>query len=126
MAKQKPTLNQADIEVLGKSFLTKNDAKNFATTKDIKKIVNKVVIGVAHTILQGVQTMFDEHNREQEKRFGKVENRLDEMESTLTSVKNDIRYMKDDVRGLKSEFSLQVSKKEFNQLKVKVDKYYPA
>ena len=39
MAKQKPSLNQADISLLKKSFATKNDLKSFATKKDVKGIV---------------------------------------------------------------------------------------
>ena len=37
MAKQKPSLNQADINLLKKTFATKDDLKTFATKDDLNK-----------------------------------------------------------------------------------------
>ena len=83
------------------------------TSKDlleIKKVVTEITIDTSHTVLDGVQKMFDEHNQEQNARFDKVENRLDNIEL-------DVKSLKDEINGLKGEFSQQVSKKEFNQFK---------
>lgn len=96
MAKQKPTLNQADVNLLKKTF---------ATTKDVKEIVNKIVIDAAHSILNGVQTMFDNHNKENKRDFGRLETKIDNVE----------RHLKDDINGLKAEFSATVTKSEFNK-----------
>ena len=43
MSKQKSTLNQADIELLQKHFLTKEDGKVFATKNDLKNSLKNVV-----------------------------------------------------------------------------------
>ena len=39
MTKQKPSLNQADVNLLKKTFATKDDLKPFATKDDVKGIV---------------------------------------------------------------------------------------
>ena len=106
MTKTKQSLNQADINLLKKTFPTINDEK---------EIVNKIVIDTSHTILAGVQTMFDDHNQENNKNFERLETKVDNVE----------KHLKGDIDGLKAEFSLQVSKKEFNQLKDKVEKFHP-
>jgi len=41
MPKLKPTLNQADIELLEKHFATKSDLKPFATKSDLKPFATK-------------------------------------------------------------------------------------
>ncbi len=41
MPKQRPNLNQADIDLLKNTFATKADLKNFATKADLKNFVTK-------------------------------------------------------------------------------------
>ncbi len=46
----------------------------------------------------------------------------EEVQQGFREVKNEIRWVKDDINGLKAEFSNTPSRKEFNQLKTKVDR----
>jgi hypothetical protein len=139
MTKQKPILNKADVSFLRKTFLTKDDAGNLATRKDLKNLVikkdtksfatkndlngfatkddlNGTVTETSKAILSGVQKMFDDQNGKNDKRF-------QSLESKIENVKNHLR---DEINGLKSDFSTSVSRKEFSQLKTKVDRHHPA
>ena len=50
-----------------------------------------------------------------------VEGRLTKVESRLDNVETELHFMHDDINGLKSEFSMSPSRKEFDQLKDKVE-----
>lgn len=41
MVKQKPTLNNADIDLLSRTFLTKKDAEDFTTKNDLENLASK-------------------------------------------------------------------------------------
>lgn len=82
-------------------------------TPDDLKSIREISIDGSQSVLEGVQKMFDEHNKAQNERFESVE----------TKIKNVEAHLKDEIDGLKGEFSQQVSKKDFNLLKTKVDKY---
>lgn len=81
-----------------------------------KKEMIEVMIGFSESILNGVQTMFDKHEESNNKRFDSIENRLDKLET-------DVSEVKDEIKGIKSDLSTTVTKKEFNELKTKVDQY---
>ena len=52
--------------------------------------------------------------------------RIDKVEEDVSEIKLDIRDIKDDIKGIKADLSTTVSKKEFNQLKNRVDRYRPS
>lgn len=62
MPNQKPTLNDADIQLLEKKFVTKEDAKSFVTKEDAKKFATK---------------------KELKKGFNKIDKKLDIIISTF-------------------------------------------
>jgi len=82
------------------------------TKKDVKDIVLKAT----DTILDGVQNMFDEHNKENVKDFTDVKNKIDSL-----SVKVD--DLDDTIDGIKADISTTPTRREFNQLKSKINKF---
>jgi len=62
-------------------------------------------------ILKGVDALFRQFKGEVDKRFDKVE--------------SEINFVKTDVRDIKADLSNTPSRKEFNELKTKVDRYHP-
>ena len=81
-----------------------------------KKDVKDMVIKATDTILDGVQNMFDEHNRENVKDFTDVKNKIDSL-----SVKVD--DLDDTIDGIKADISTTPTRREFNQLKSKINKF---
>lgn len=79
------------------------------------------------TILEGMERLMD----------GKIKESKQRTDGKLATLGNDIRQeikdeskrleaiIKDETDGLKAELSKTVSRKEFNELKGKVDKYHP-
>lgn len=94
-------------------MLTKDDFKK------VEDIVTKVSIGFSEAILGGVQKMFDDQNKVNAQTFATKK----DLELTKEELKNEIHWLKDDVKGLTADLVGTVSKKEFNNLKSKVDKY---
>jgi len=90
--------------------------QNFITSDKLRDVVNEIVIDASQTILAGVQTMFDEHNKENKKDFQRLETKVDNVE----------KHIKDDINGLKADLSDTVSRNEFNRIKSRVNKYHPA
>ena len=91
-----------------------------------KKDLIESLVGFSEAILEGVQRMFDKVDKRFDKvdeRFGEVESDTKDIKADITVIKNDIRWMKDDINGLKADLFDTPSKKEFNQLKTKVDDY---
>ena len=84
-----------------------------ATKKDLQEF--------GDAILSGMQEMFDQ----QDKRFDNVEGRLDNLEQNVSELKMDMRQVKDDMKGIKAEFSDTPTKREFSELRERVDKYHP-
>ena len=81
------------------------------TPKDLSSI-KKVVGDVFHEqISEYHANMVKPEFEKIDQRFEKIDQRFDRLEAQV----------KDEINGLKGEFSQQVSKKEFNQLKSKVD-----
>lgn len=75
-------------------------------------VTNKTLGEAVDAILKGMDNIIKE-----EKKFNV---------QTFTSkddLSREIGWVRDDIKGLTSELSETVSKKEFNQLKGKVDKY---
>ena len=80
-----------------------------------KKDVKDIVLEATDTILDGVQNMFDEHNKENVKDFTDVKNKIDSL-----SVKVD--DLDDTIDGIKADISTTPTRREFNQLKSKINK----
>jgi len=89
-------------------LMTKKDPKAFVTNETLDEAVD--------TILKGMDNMFENQNKYLNKRFNGVDKRLDKVEAELT-------YVKDDIKGLTADIAILPSRKEFNQLESKVDKY---
>ena len=69
-------------------------------------------------ILDGMDKMVGELRNQINTRFDKTESRLNGLEV-------EVRGVKDEVRGLKAEFSVTPTRREFEELKARVDKYHP-
>ncbi|MCI0558947.1 MAG: hypothetical protein MN733_10660 [Nitrososphaera sp.] len=48
-----------------------------------------------------------------------------ELKGEVQELKVEVRYLKDDIDGLKADLSDTPSRREFNELKARVDKYHP-
>ena len=83
-------------------------------------VTNQTLGDAVEAILEGVDRMFKEERKFNVQTFATK----DELRSTKDELKNEIVWLKNDVKGLTEEFSDSPSKREFNQLKVKVDKYF--
>lgn len=82
--------------------------------KDMRSIANEVVGDAADKILQGMDQLFAEQNE-----------RLARMDERLAKVEVGLSHVRDEVKGLKADLSLMVSRKEFNELKEKVERFHP-
>ena len=82
---------------------------------DPKEPVNRGVLDEAvEAILEGIELMFSK----QEKRFEKIE-------GNLSKIKVELSGVKDTVNGLKADLSETHKRREFENLKAKVNKYHP-
>jgi hypothetical protein len=104
--------------------MTKVDPNFSITRKDLDDAVE--------TILIGVDGMFKSPDNPMNKRLDSLESKVDNLETKVdnletkvgnleTTVDNHYHWLKNDIDDLKADFSNQVSRKEFNQLKKKVD-----
>ena len=69
-------------------------------------------------ILAGTEGLFNELRREMKSGFEKVGRRFDKMEVGQP-------HLKDQIDGLKADLSDTPSRREFQQLKSKVDRHHP-
>ncbi len=84
-----------------------------------KEPINRGVLNDAvDTILKGVDNLLANRNKQYNKRFDKVDSGLKKLEVGQKGLKNEMD-------GLKAEFSNTPSRKEFGELKARVDKYRP-
>ncbi len=73
--------------------------------KDMRSIANEVVSDAADKILQGIEKLLENY-------------------ATKEDLKREISWVRGDIDGLKSDLSLSVSRKEFNELKEKVERFH--
>ena len=83
--------------------MAKNSYKDLVTRSMLNDAVD--------AILKGVDKLFGGLKTEMNRRFDKVE--------------TDITFIKRDIRDIKAELSDTPSRREFNELKTKVDRYHP-
>lgn len=113
------TLTKSDLSAIDNLISKRIDSSVNSIKKDLEKLDSKITensVGFSETVLSGVQDMFDKSDKKQEHEFDKLENKIKLVNQDLKS----------EIDGLKSEFSTSVSKKEFNQLKSKVNRFHPA
>jgi predicted nucleic acid-binding Zn-ribbon protein len=60
------------------------------------------------------------------RRFQEVDNRFQEIDKRFDKVDSELSGIKDEIDGLKAELSDVPNKKEFNELKARVDRYHPS
>jgi archaellum component FlaC len=70
------------------------------------------------SILGGMDKLYDKFKGEMSTRFDNVENRLRNVEVELS-------HVKDEINGLKTDLSDTPSRKEFEEVKTRIDKRYP-
>ena len=81
-----------------------------------KKDVKDIVLEATDTILEGVQTMFDEHNVTNNKSFANVESKIDTLSVRMDKVE-------DQLDGIKADISTAPTREEVNRLKSRMDKF---
>jgi archaellum component FlaC len=81
--------------------------------------VNRGMLDEAvEAILEGMDKTVGQLRNEMNTRFDKVEDRLSNVEVELS-------HVKDEVKGLKADISTTPSRREFQDLKKRVDKHHP-
>lgn len=75
------------------------------------------------TILKGVDGLIKQLRIDLKKEM-RVEFRK-ELRDELEPIRADVTFIKDDIRGIKADLSDTPSRRQFNQLKARVDKYHP-
>jgi archaellum component FlaC len=90
--------------------MTKGGGKEFVTREVLDEAVE--------TILNGMNRLLAGSSQE-------TNSRLDKMVDSLKSVKTELAHVKDEINGLKADLSDTPSRKEFENLKTRVDEHYP-
>lgn len=84
--------------------MTKKDPKAFAT--------NEVIDEAVDSILKGMDNMFKEERKFNVQTF-----------ATKDDLKREVGWLKDDIKGLTADLTDVPTRKEFNEVKTKVDKF---
>lgn len=92
-------------------LMAKKDPKAFVTNETLDDAVN--------SILSGLDNLLEE----QKKTFATKDD-LKQF-ATKEDLHKEVSWLRGDIRDLKADLSDTPSRKEFNQLKTKVDKYLP-
>jgi len=125
-ARDDSCVNKCEYLLLVYCFLTcevswcliENMTLSKSDLQEIKNLVNDVVIDASEAILKGVQSMFDDQNKQINSRFKLVDDQLSKLEV-------EQRHLKHDFGDIKAEFSTSVSIGQFNSLKAKVNLHHP-
>ena len=111
--------------------LTKKDLlaalKDLPTKKDVRSIVSDEVheqMSEFHAKMT-MPALKDLENRLQF-RFTKVDKRFASIDKRLAKLEVGQAHIGDQINGLKADLSDTPSRREFEQLKARVDKYHPA
>ncbi|MBI3397105.1 hypothetical protein HY045_01365 [Candidatus Woesebacteria bacterium] len=96
------------------------------TKQDPKALVTNEILGEAvQTILERMDNMFKEERKYSSQTFATKEDlsKVKEEMVTKEDLKREVSWLRDDIGGLTADLSGVPTKKEFNELKGKVDKY---
>ena len=93
-------------------------------TKDLNaSVTNKTLNEAVDVIMKGMDKIIDTLRSEMQGLFGKERKFNMETFATKEDLKREASWLRDDIKGLTADLSDTVAKKEFSQLKTKVDKY---
>ena len=95
----------------------KNDPNKPLTMKDLDEFVQ--------AILAGTEELFNELSREMIAGFQRVDKRFRGIDHSLKKLEVGQSHLKDQIDGLKADLSDTPSRREFQQLKSKVDRHHP-
>ena len=91
-----------------------------------KEDVTKAMLGEAvDAILEGMNKMVGGLRTEMKSGFDAVDSRFDKVDERLERVETEVFHVKDEINGLKAELSDTPSRREFKELKTRVEKNYP-
>jgi chromosome segregation ATPase len=78
-------------------------------------VAKQMLDQAVEAILKGVEGLFEDQNKRYDKRFDQVDQRLDKLEAGQSDLKRQLTDLKLDAP----------TRKEFNDLKERVDRYHP-
>ena len=84
-----------------------------------KPVTKGMLDDAVDTLLKGMDNLYDRFKGELDRGIEKVEARLDNLE-------RDMSFVKRDIRDIKADLSDTPTRKEFTELKSRVDRYHPA
>ena len=95
---------------------------------DPNEPVNRGMLDEAvDTLLKGMDNLYErfkgELNTRLESLKGEMNTRFDNVENRLRNVEVELSHVKDEVNGLKADLSTTPSRKEFEELKDKVEEH---
>ncbi len=83
-----------------------------SSIKENNKHIENLMGDMANTILNGVQSMFDERDT-----------KIEKLSKDILEVKSDIKFMHQDIKDIEAEMSDKPSRKQFEEFKSKFDNY---
>ena len=94
-----------------------------ATKSDPNEPVNRGMLDEAvDALLQGMDKLYERFKGEVDSLRSEMNTRFDNLEAKVNQTKNEL---KDEINGLKADLSTTPSRREFEELKTRVDKRYP-
>ena len=118
MSDEKPLTKSALVAALKEAGMP--------TREDVRQIVGDEVhkqLSEAHAGL--TKPALDELRQEIRDRLNQITDMVSQLESEVAKLRVTVNGLKDDVKGLTAELSDKPSRRQFNQLKARVDKYIP-
>ena len=95
----------------------KYDPNEPVTRKMLDEVVEAILVGT-EGLISGLRQETVSGFQAVDKRFKGIDHRLNELEVGQ-------RHIKDQLRGLKSDLSVTPTRRQFEQLKSKVDRHHP-
>jgi predicted nuclease with TOPRIM domain len=88
-------------------------------------VTREILDEAVDTLLAGMDKLYERFKGETDSLRSEMNSRFDNVENRLRNIEVELSYVKDEVNGLKADFSTTPSRREFEELKVRVDKHYP-
>jgi hypothetical protein len=107
------------LEGNNKSLLKEVKSGIRTAIKANNKYLENLIGDMANTILNGVQSMFDERDITLKKHTSK----LDELSKNMIEVKQEIKFIHQDIKDLEVDFSDKPSRKQFEEFKSSFKNY---